>query len=194
MTKSYLRQLLWLLFMNFYISAFTFGGGYVVIPMVRRHFTQGNQLFSEEELTDMAAISQTCPGAIAVNLCVLAGRRCCGIPGALVSALGSILPPLIILSAVTVFYDAFRSNLYIAAALQGMEAGAAALVIGVVADLLAGVLKEGSKLSTCAVPVTFAGVFFFHLNPLWIILPAAAAAFPAAVLWGREDKEDSFRG
>ena len=66
--KKSLSLYLWLFKVNFFISAFTFGGGYVVIPMIRKYFVTEKHLFSEDELMDMAAIAQSSPGAIAINL------------------------------------------------------------------------------------------------------------------------------
>ena len=65
----------WLFAVNLFISAFTFGGGYVVVPMVRRYFVEKKQYFSQEELMQMAAVAQSTPGAIAINLSALAGYR-----------------------------------------------------------------------------------------------------------------------
>lgn len=79
--KTYFR----LFAVNLFISAFTFGGGYVVVPMVRRFFVEKSHDFSEEELLDMAAVAQSAPGAIAVNLSALAGYRIAKTAGVLVS-------------------------------------------------------------------------------------------------------------
>lgn len=76
------RTYLWLFGVNLFISAVTFGGGYVVVPMIRKYFVYQKQLFSEQELMDMAAVVQPTPGAIAINLSVLAGYRTVGIVGA----------------------------------------------------------------------------------------------------------------
>ena len=86
--------------MTFSISAFTFGGGYVVIPMMRKYFVNELELISEEELLDMAAIAQSTPGAIAVNTAVLVGYRISGLTGAIITCIGTVLPPLLILSVI----------------------------------------------------------------------------------------------
>ena len=87
MKSNTFKNLPWLFGIHFFISAFTFGGGYVVIPMIRRYFVEKKQLFSEEELLEMAAIAQSSPGAIAVNLSVLSGYRTLGRLGAAVSCI-----------------------------------------------------------------------------------------------------------
>ena len=70
--KCRIKKYIWLLGVNLFISAFTFGGGYVVVPMVRRFFVVKKQYFSEEDLINMAAVAQSTPGAIAINLSALA--------------------------------------------------------------------------------------------------------------------------
>ena len=82
----------WLFSINLFISAFTFGGGYVVVPMIRKYFVEQKKLFDEDELMNMAAVAQSVPGAIAINLSALAGYRCAGTAGVLISCLASILP------------------------------------------------------------------------------------------------------
>ena len=88
---------LWLLGIHMFISAFTFGGGYVVVPMVRKYFVLHKKLFGEEELMEMAAVSQSVPGAIAVNLAAVTGYRAAGVLGAITSATASVLPPFLIM-------------------------------------------------------------------------------------------------
>ena len=86
MADGKLKRLAWLFFINLFISSFTFGGGYVVIPMIRKYFVQKKKYLSEEEVMELAAISQSSPGAIAVNLSTLAGYKTAGMAGAAVSS------------------------------------------------------------------------------------------------------------
>lgn len=91
---------------TFYLSAFTFGGGYVIIPLMRKKFVEQYHWIEEEEMLDLTAIAQSSPGAIAVNASILIGYRLAGLFGALVTVLGTVLPPLIILSVISVAYTA----------------------------------------------------------------------------------------
>lgn len=133
--KQNLKLYVWLLNTNLFISTFTFGGGYIVVPMVRRFFVIKKQYFTEEELINMAAIAQSTPGAIAINLSALAGYRTAGIPGVVISCFAAVIPPLVILGFVSAFYEIFISNNIIAAILKGMEAGVAALMADLIADM-----------------------------------------------------------
>lgn len=162
---------------TFSISAFTFGGGYIVIPMMRRHFVNDLQLISEEELLDMAAIAQSAPGAIAVNIAVLVGYRVAGIKGAIVTCIGTILPPILILSIISMFYKSFRDNKYISAVLKGMEAGVAATIVDILIDMWQGIVKEENWLLTLIAPIAFLANFIFNVNVLTIIISCSFFCF-----------------
>lgn len=182
------RRLGLLLAVHFGISAFTFGGGYVVVPMMRRQFVERRKLLSEQELLDMAAVSQSAPGAIAVNLAALVGYRVCGMAGTLISCVGAVAPALLLLSVISHFYEAFRSSAAAAALLHGMEAGAAALIVDLAVDMSRAVFRRGSPLLTLLVPASFAAGFFWHVPVLYILLAAAALCLGAPFL--RRARED----
>ena len=160
----------WLFGVNFFISAFTFGGGYVVIPMIRKFFVHKKQLIKEEEVMDMSAIAQSSPGAIAINLAVLAGYRVAGFAGAIISCISAILPPLIILSVISACYQIVRDNAVISAVLKGMEAGVAALIVDLVIDMCKMIAKDKNIFLTLLVPGAFIASFFFQINVAIIII------------------------
>lgn len=171
---------------TFYISAFTFGGGYIVIPMMRKYFVNDLKLISEQELLDMAAIAQSTPGAIAVNIAVLVGYHISGITGAIISCIGTILPPLLILSIISFFYKAFKDNRIISAILKGMEAGVAATIVDLVIDMGQGILKEKNWLLTLMTPVAFLASFIFNINVLVIIISCSILCFAQTYMKSRQ--------
>ena len=175
----------WLFRVNFFISAFTFGGGYVVIPMIRKYFVEQKQMFEEEELTDMAAIAQSAPGAIAINLSVLAGYRTAGQMGALISSVAAVLPPILILSVVSVGYHTFRDSHLISVILKGMEAGVAALIVDLVIDLYRAVLGERRLLLTLIAPAAFGASFFLGVNVALILVVCCVVCLAAVWLQKR---------
>lgn len=130
--KKDLKFYLKLFTSTFTLSAFTFGGGYVIIPMMRRKFVEQYRWLDEDEVLDMTAIAQSSPGPVAVNAAILMGFRLAGGLGALIAALGTVLPPLIIIAVISVGYEAFRDNIYVSRVLRGMQAGVAAVVFSVV--------------------------------------------------------------
>ena len=97
-----------LFFSTLYLSTFTFGGGYVIVTLMKNKFVDELHWIDEEEMLDLVAIAQSSPGAIAVNGAIVVGYKLAGIPGVLCSILGAILPPMIILSLISLCYDAFR--------------------------------------------------------------------------------------
>ena len=173
--KKSLSLYLWLFKVNFFISAFTFGGGYVVIPMIRKYFVTEKHLFSEDELMDMAAIAQSSPGAIAINLAVLAGFRSAGFSGAVLCGVSSVLPPFLILSVISTCYQVFRDLPVVAAVLKGMEAAVGALIVDIVFDMGAAVLKEKKPFFASLMPAAFAGSFLLGINVMVILLICVAA-------------------
>lgn len=181
-----LRLYLSLFRITFSISAFTFGGGYIVIPMMRKYFVNDLDLISEQELLDMAAIAQSTPGAIAVNIAVLVGYRISGITGAIISCIGTVLPPLLILSIISFFYETFRDNRVISAILKGMEAGVAATIIDLIIDMSQGILKEKNWLLTLMVPIAFIASFIFNINVLVIIICCSTLCFAQVYIKGRQ--------
>ncbi|MCO8287693.1 chromate transporter [Tetragenococcus halophilus] len=154
---------------TFSVSAFIFGGGYIAIPMMRRYFVNDLELISEQDLMDMAAIAQSTPGAIAVNIAVLVGYRIAGLAGAIISFVGTVLPPIVIISVISMFYQAFRDNHIISAILKGMEAGVAAVIVDLVIDMGQVILKEKNFLLTMMPPLVFVTSFIFNINVLFII-------------------------
>ena len=82
---------------TFQLSACTFGGGFVIIPLMRKKFVEELHWIEEQEMLDLTAIAQSSPGAIAVNASILVGYHVAGISGALVTLIGTVLPPLIII-------------------------------------------------------------------------------------------------
>jgi len=167
--KKSIKTYLWLLAANLFISTFTFGGGYIVVPMVRRFFVEKKQYFSEEDLINMAAIAQSTPGAIAINLSALAGYQAAGIAGALISCLAAIIPPLVILTFISAFYKIVVSNTIIAAVLKGMEAGVAALMIDLITDMCSLILKKKSFFLSAMIPLSLIANFVLGINVAFIL-------------------------
>ena len=98
---------LWTLFSSMLlISTFTFGGGFVIVSLMKKKFVDELHYLTEEEMLDMTALAQTAPGAIAVNGAILVGRRIAGIPGLIVAVLATILPPIVIISVISMMYAA----------------------------------------------------------------------------------------
>lgn len=168
------RKLLTLFLSMLSISAFTFGGGFVIVSLMKKRFVDELHWLDEEEMLDMTAISQASPGAIAVNAAILVGRRVAGMAGLAAAVLGTIIPPMVILGLISLAYGAFAANPWVQAVLRGMQAGAAAVVADVTVGLFFRTAKTRDVLSFVLMAAAFAAVFFFRVNVVWIILGTAA--------------------
>ena len=155
---------------TFYLSAFTFGGGYVIVPLMKKKFVDELKWIEEKEMLDMVAIAQSAPGVIAVNTSIMLGYRLAGIPGAFVTVLGTVLPPFIILSVISLFYAAFKENAAVHAVLKGMSAGVAALIADVTVNMSKNIIKEKNIFSILIMAVTFCAVFFFNVDVMYVLL------------------------
>lgn len=165
------RRNYWKLFLStFQLSACTFGGGFVIIPLMRKKFVEELGWIKEDEMMDLTAIAQSSPGAIAVNASILVGYHAAGVPGALLTVLGTVLPPLVIISVISLFYTAFRDNVIVNMAMAGMLAGVAAVICDVVINMAQGIFKQKRLLPVLVMLVSFVLVRFLNVNIILVIL------------------------
>ena len=161
----------WKLFAStFQLSACTFGGGFVIIPLMRKKFVEELGWIEEQEMLDLTAIAQSSPGAIAVNASILVGYHVAGVPGALVTVLGTVLPPLVIISVISFFYRQLRDHVIVSMAMTGMLAGVAAVICDVVINMAQSVFKQKRWFPAAVLLASFLAVHFFHVNIMLIIL------------------------
>ena len=186
--KKNLEQL-WILFKSmFLLSACTFGGGFVIVSLMKKKFVEELKWLEEDEMLDITAITQSSPGPLPVNASVIIGYRMQGIPGSLAAVLGTILPPMFVISLICVFYTEFRQNLYIAAALQVMRAGVAAVILDVTWNLAKKVWNSHSVFYTSLMALSFCGAYFFGVSAMIIILICLVIGITEAVLTSYKKK------
>lgn len=155
---------------TFALSAFTVGGGYVIVPLMRKKFVEELKWIEEEEMLNIVAISQSAPGPIAVNTSIMVGYKLAGLLGSFVSILGTILPPLIIITVISKFYVDFKSNKIVNAILLGMRAGVAAVIIDVIIKLVKDILKTKNNVSIWIMVLAFIASVVFNVNVALIII------------------------
>lgn len=170
---SKVKKLLKLFLTTLYISAFTFGGGFVIITFMKRKFVDELHWIDENEMLDLTAMAQSSPGAIAVNAAILVGWRVGGFLGMLTAVIGTVIPPIAIISFISLIYSAFASNVYVALVLKGMQAGVAAVILDVVCSLGSKVIKQKSVIQIAVMVLAFIATFVFDINVIYIILAAA---------------------
>ena len=156
----------------FRLSAFTFGGGYVIVPLMRKQFVENLNWIDETEMMDMMAIAQSAPGSLAVNATILVGYKIGGFWGSLIGMLGTALPPLLLLSIISFSYSFFKTNPYINATLSTMAAAVAAIVFDVVIKMTTGVVKSKNNVSLFVMIVSFLAAYILKINVVLIILGA----------------------
>ena len=161
------KDFYWKLFKStFIISAFTIGGGFVIIPLLKAKFVDEYKWMDDKEALNLVAIAQSAPGVVAANAAISMGYK-----------LGGILPPLITLSAISYAYDAFAHNQYIQLVLKGMQCGATAIIINVAIDLLKKELKKKLALPLLIIVGTFIANYFFNVNLMYAVVVDAIIGF-----------------
>lgn len=169
-TKGNKLKTLWQLFKaTFTLSAFTFGGGFVIVSLMKKKFVEELGWLEEDEMLDITAIAQSSPGPIPINASVILGYRMAGLPGTLTAIFGTALPPMIIISLISVFYTQFRENQVIATALQVMRVGVAAVIFDVVFNLAKNVCKTKRGLYIGLMIVSFIATAIFDISAMLII-------------------------
>lgn len=175
---------------TFQLSACTFGGGFAIIPLMRKKFVEKLHWIEEQEMMDLTAIAQSSPGAIAVNAAILIGYHVAGIPGALLTVLGTVLPPLIIISVISLFYQAFRDNVIVNMAMMGMTAGVAAVICDVVLTMGMTICRQKRILPLVVLLTSFIAVRFLQINIILIILLCGIVGAADALYQMRKTKAD----
>ena len=156
------KKVLWKIFIStLYLSAFTFGGGYVIVSLMKKKFVDELHWVEEKEMLDLVAIAQSSPGAIAINA---------GIAGVLVSIIGTVIPPFVIIALLSVCYNTFRSNELVSQMLEGMQAGVGAVIASVTYEMGTGVVKEKDGISLLIMAGAFVASCVFEVNVVYIVI------------------------
>lgn len=153
------------------IGAFTFGGGYAMIPLIEREVIDRKGWIGRQEFLDLLTIAQSAPGPISLNTSVFVGYKLRGYAGAIASILGVVLPSFSIILAVALFFAGIRDNAAVDAAFKGMRPAVVALIIGPVISLARGMHRA------LYLVIAASALAIWHLgwSPVCILLAAALA-------------------
>lgn len=169
--KENRKILLWKIFVStLYLSTFTFGGGYVIVTLMKKKFVDEYHWIKEKEMLDLVAIAQSSPGAIAVNGAIVVGYKLAGILGAVISIFGTIIPPFAIISIISVGYNAFRDNYIISQLLEGMQAGVGAVIASVTFEMGGQIGKEKDTVSILIMAGAFLASCILKVNVIYIVI------------------------
>lgn len=155
----------------FKIGAFTFGGGYAMIPLIEKEVVDNKKWISKEEFMDVLLVSQSLPGALAINTSIFLGYKIAGFMGAILALLGVVLPSFLIILVIAAFFMQFRNNYYVNAAFMGISAAVPMLVLIGALSLSKGLKKELRTGVTIIIAVIALSVF--KLNPILVIVISA---------------------
>lgn len=190
MKKKTNAATLWTLFTSMFIlSSCTFGGGFVIVSLMKKKFVDDLGWLDKDEMLDITAITQSSPGPLPVNASVIIGYRMAGLIGALTAVLGTILPPMIIISLISLCYEQFRTNAIIALALQVTRAGVAAVIMDVTWNLASSILKTKQIFYIAMMAVCFIAVTVFHISAMLIILTCLLVGIVSAVIAYQKGEE-----
>ena len=164
------------LFSTFFkIGLFTFGGGYAMIPLIEREVVQRYRWVSDAEFVDLLAIAQSAPGVFAVNISVFIGNKLRGMRGALSAAIGCVLPSVVIILLIALFFSRFRHIEVVNNIFMGIRPVVVALIAVPVFNVAR---SAGIGWSTLWIPVLSALLIVaFGVSPIYIILIAGIAGF-----------------
>ena len=165
--KTVLRKLF---LSTLYLSAFTFGGGYVIVTLMKKKFVDQYHWIEEAEMLDLVAIAQSAPGPIAVNGAIVVGYKLAGLFGVAVAILGTIIPPFVIIALVSICYNVFRSNVIVGKMLEGMQAGVGAVIASVTYEMGAGIVREKNGISLLIMAGAFLASCVFGVNVVVIVI------------------------
>lgn len=166
-----MKELFLLYSLFFKMGAVTFGGGYAMLPILRRELVQNHGWVDEEQIMDYYALSQGLPGIIAVNVAVFIGYRRRGIPGAVAAAFGMVSPCIIIITIIAAFLSNFQNNVYVRHALSGISVCVIALILDAVIALWKKGVKDKVGLAICLVMLLLS--VFTQLSPILLVVTCA---------------------
>ena len=170
-----MRELIEILWSFLKIGAFTFGGGYAMIPLIQHEVINHRRWLREGEFVELLTIAQSAPGPIALNTAVFVGYKLRGYRGALAAVLGVVIPSFLIILVVAMFFADMRDNVWVDAAFKGMRPAVVALIVAPIVGL-----ARGMNMWLMAVAAAIAlVVWYFGLSPVWFLMTGALGG----VLW-----------
>ena len=161
------------------------------MTLMKKKFVDEYHWIEEDEMLDLVAIAQSSPGAIAVNGAIVVGFKLAGLPGTLVAILGTIIPPFLIISVISIFYAAFRDNFVISRLLLGMQAGVGAVIASVVYDMGSGIVHSKNIVSILIMLAAFIASCVYGINVIYIILACGTLGTVRTLVKNRNSRADT---
>ena len=171
-----MSNIYWESFKTFFkIGIFTLGGGYAMIPLIEEEVVNRHRWVEKEELLDLIAIAQSCPGVFAINIATFIGYKLQKTRGAICTTVGTALPSFLIILAIAIFFSAFKDDPVVAAMFRGIRPAVVAL-IAVPTFRMAQQAKIGW--SNVWIPIVSAlAIWALGVSPIYIIIIAGIAGY-----------------
>ena len=159
----------------FKIGIFTLGGGYAMIPLIEEEVVNRKQWVSKDEMLDLIAIAQSCPGVFAINIATFIGYKLNKTRGAIATTIGTALPSFLIILAIAMFFSQFKDNPYVAAMFKGIRPAVVALIAVPTFNLGK---RAQLNIWTIWIPVVSALlIWLLGVSPIWIIIAAGIGGY-----------------
>lgn len=177
---SNVANLYWESFRTFFkIGMFTLGGGYAMIPIIEQEVVDRHRWVDRQEMLDLIAIAQSCPGVFAINISIFVGYKLRKVRGAIATALGTALPSFLIILAIAMFFHQFEDNRYIAAMFRGIRPAVVALIAVPTFNL--GKSAQLNRFTVWIPVVSALLIWLLGVSPIWIIIAAGLGGY----IWGK---------
>ncbi len=171
------------------IGAFTFGGGYAMIPLIQDEVVKKRQWIDEREFIDMLAMAQSAPGVMAINTSIFIGYKMRGFKGSLVTALGTALPSFIIILLIAIVFTTFRENPTVDRIFKGIRPAVVALIA---APLYKMGKSAGVTWKTIIIPIAAVLIIWLGgISPIWVVLAAIVGGIGYGMLNARSKTKTS---
>lgn len=160
------------LFISFFkIGAFTFGGGWAMIPLIEREVVDKQNWIKREDFVDALAIAQSLPGVLAVNISILIGNKLRGLKGCLMATLGTILPSFLIILAIAIWFVQTYDNPVVERIFKGIRPAVVALIVS---PVFSTAKTARINIKTVIIPIIVAlSIWLGGVSPIWFVLLGA---------------------
>jgi len=181
------------IFKTTFLSSMTANSGYAILSVLKNTCVEKNHWFTEDQMTDYIALAQSTPGPMGINGSMIIGYELAGMPGALVAALGCTLPPLVIMSLVTYFYEYFIDNKYLQLFMTGMQYGVVAMLIDVMIGMFRNVTKKDKVYTIVAMILAFIYVRYIKKSLFYLAVAFVIAGCVKTMVIKKkmEEREDA---
>lgn len=157
------------------IGLFTIGGGYAMIPLIEQKVVDERRWMSRDELLDLIAVAQSCPGIFAVNIGIFVGYKLRGTRGAFITTLGTVLPSFVIILSIALLFQQFRDNIYVERAFKGIRPAVVALIAAPVFRMAR--MAKINRYNVWIPVVAALLIWLMGVSPIYVILVAGIGGY-----------------